>query len=695
MKKLLGWIVLIAALAALPAACAAEPAAEEAEWTVLVYFCGSDLESKYAYATSNLAEIGAVSYPFDYRSFYSEEDSTIAAMMRDIGKVNILIETGGSRKWHAQSLGMDVSTESLQRWQMKYIPETEGGNYVPTGGIELVETLPLRNMCDSETLSDFIRWAAREYPAKKTALVLWGHGGGAMTGMFVDELFGNDIMYLSELEQALNDGGVQLETVVIDACVMASIETARVVSRHARWMVASEEIVPGKGTAIGDWLQALVSHPALDGEWLGRCVCDMTVLKYTNEEDEMAQSLLTWSVIDLTKIERLTGVMERFFREAGEFLRNNLGVAKIFSQHLYKAEEYGESNLSMRDLGSVIYNPEMISISDGNMLDEMMEALSEAVEYVVRGGGRSLARGLSFCYPAGQSKEELNAYARNYPMSCYLAYLDAISPEWDAPEWVYGQTDRLPGIETIGELQISIEKQMTADGIPALYFGTTLNNLDDLCYRLYRRDENTGEIVRLGRTDCGAEVSENGMLQWRPEDLFHWPAVEGTICCADLIRYSGDLRLYNIPVQIGTDTSILRCGREMSFPADGGTPVSEYEVYGVWEGYDENSELANRGVKPLAMLAGQRYRLLYPAEGTGPEAGKTFYETSADMTMYLSAEVMDIPLPPGTYYMEYELKDLFMRTMRMEMIEFSWDGQKMTFPEGFTWEGMVEPEWGG
>ena len=44
--------------------------------------------------------------------------------------------------------------------------------------------------------------------------------------------------------------------------------------------------------------------------------------------------------------------------------------------------------------------------------------------------------------------------------------------------------------------------------------------------------------------------------------------------------------------------------------------------------------------------------------------------------------------------MEYELKDLFMRTMRMEMIEFSWDGQKMTFPEGFTWEGMVEPEWG-
>ena len=113
MKKLLGWIVLIAALAALPAACAAEPAAEEAEWTVLVYFCGSDLESKYAYATSNLAEIGAVSYPFDYRSFYSEEDSTIAAMMRDIGKVNILIETGGSRKWHAQSLGMDVSTESL------------------------------------------------------------------------------------------------------------------------------------------------------------------------------------------------------------------------------------------------------------------------------------------------------------------------------------------------------------------------------------------------------------------------------------------------------------------------------------------------------------------------------------------------------------------------------------------------------
>lgn len=32
------------------------------EWTVMFYLCGSDLESKYGYATGNLEEIKGVSY---------------------------------------------------------------------------------------------------------------------------------------------------------------------------------------------------------------------------------------------------------------------------------------------------------------------------------------------------------------------------------------------------------------------------------------------------------------------------------------------------------------------------------------------------------------------------------------------------------------------------------------------------------
>ena len=70
-----------------------------------------------------------------------------------------------------------------------------------------MERLPLKSMGDPEQLSDFIRWTAKNYPAKKYALVLWDHGGGAKTGLFIDELFSGDVLYLYELKQALADGG--------------------------------------------------------------------------------------------------------------------------------------------------------------------------------------------------------------------------------------------------------------------------------------------------------------------------------------------------------------------------------------------------------------------------------------------------------------------------------------------------------
>ena len=59
MKKTLIVLMLLSALASLAAVpCAAEEVPdrpgepEKAEWTVMFYFCGSDPESKYGYATS-------------------------------------------------------------------------------------------------------------------------------------------------------------------------------------------------------------------------------------------------------------------------------------------------------------------------------------------------------------------------------------------------------------------------------------------------------------------------------------------------------------------------------------------------------------------------------------------------------------------------------------------------------------------
>lgn len=660
------------------------------EWTVLFYFCGSDLESKYGYASDDLQEIGNISFPYDYSVW-----DTFGAM-RDLGKVNILIETGGSRAWHAKEkdAGIDVSADALQRWRLNYYHPIDWNRDGNQKTMELVDTLPLRSMSAPETLADFIRWGAENYPAKKYALVLWGHGNGAKTGLFIDELFDNDVMYLYELKQALADGGVRLETVVIDACLMGSVETAWSISESANWMVASEEVIPGAGTALDKWLQALVSYPGRDGRWLGRCICDMTAVKYANDPDNMARSLLTWSVTDLSRINRVVEASEHLFTAIDEaILKNDAMLTRVYAGFLLQAEEYGDGRQNMRDLGSLFYNQFMANYTDLNLMDELIGALSDAVVYTVRGPGRSEARGLSFCYPAGSSPEELDLYAKNYPMPAYLAYLDAIS-SWNAPEIVYTQAEKLPRIDTIEELQVTVQKIMTGKGVPALIFPGHDMMVKDVRCNLYKLDEETNEILRLGQVEANTlpDPEDGPYVLWTVDEGMKWLTVEGQPCCAELIKYDNGIYLYSVPVRINSETKYLRCGKIMSYDPEIEDFRETFEAFGVWEGYDENSIVMTRGVTPLSQVAGRVFCLQYPKDGTGGN-GRTFFASGDEMTMPRALRFLQEPLSAGTYYLEYELHDAFRREALMERIEIRWDGERMTFPEGFTWEGSSQVEW--
>lgn len=704
MKKT-GWILLAAALMLImlssPAGASAEETREPDEWTVMFYFCGSDLESKYEYATDNLIEIFTVDYPFGFS--WDDVDSPENAdeefeVILDIPKVNIVIETGGCTEWHAQELNMDIATDALQRWYYRYYPTDLPREFVESHlqsnvyPFELKETLPLRSMADPNTLADFIRWSAENYPAKKYALVLWDHGGGSGSGLFIDELFKGDVMYLDELKQALKGGSVQLETLVIDACLMANIETAWAVKDSARWMVASEENVPGKGTAISDWLSALVNCPQLGGEWLGRCICDMTAIKYADLEEERDKSLLTWSVIDLSKIDPLVASFEQFFSMMGDSLRSNVKLISQYTRQIYETEQYGDGQQNMRDFGSIIYDERMNNITNPEQLGNMMSALQEAVVYIVRGPGRSEARGLTFCYPAGFTNEEMDHYAKNFPLPAYLAFLDAISG-WSAPDEVYEQVEKLPHIDTIEQMQVTITRTLaTSNGLPGIKVpDSAIFSLSDGYYTLYQLNAETGEIIRLGKTSCGYDMADEDGLIFRANDPMHWPAVDGTLCCIDMVQNDYITRVYNIPVQINTENAILRCGRTISKDGTDGDLNSAYEIYGVWEGYDESSKMPNRNVTPLAMLAGQEYRLLYPVAGA--DGTTVSYMASESKKMYRALDVQEITLPAGTYYLEYELDDLFLRKCRMERIEIHWDGENMTFPEDFAWEGSFPAKW--
>ena len=698
MKKTLCLLALLLCLFIVLPACAEETPQDTSEWTVMFYFCGSDLESGHSYASGNLEEI---SYCLDYATVLNAQLSVedAAPAMED---VNVVIQTGGSKQWHAQNLGMDVRTDALQRWHFRparntlgiALSELEKSQELDAKSIvkaladavhdsakmELMQDLPLASMAAPETLADFIRWGAENYPARKYALVLWDHGTGAINGLLIDELFDGDTMRLDELKAALTDSGVHFEALLFDACLMANLETAYAVKDSADWMIASEELVAGKGSAMYSWLQQLYCTPQWGGDRLGRWVCEMTQGKYAQETNDQAENTLTWSVIDLSKIDRLAAAFDRFFAVCNNVYVNDADFMRSVCEVFNDAFEFGLGDADMIDLARIPFHPFCILGLERDLYVELLDALSDAVVYNTHGPNRASAGGLSFCYAAGVSPAKLDDYAKVCPSVHYLALLDAINPGWHAPEWVLEQTEKLPEIVDMQEYQIHVEKTAGADGSPSIAIVDGFPCVWDVYVNVSRLNPRTGNIVRLGSSNAYRKWDENAnRMVFYVESLTNWPALEGVHCSAELVSgdYLGKM-LYNVPIQIEGETYLLRCGVEGN-----GNSV----VYGLWEGYDADSGVYSRNVVPLLTVAGRDCSLLYPIDGT--EGSRTRYEASEPMTMYRSMEITFEPLEPGTYYMDYWVEDIFMRDLPVGRCEVQWDGTSLTIPSEADWQGEL------
>ena len=651
------------------------------KWTVMFYMCGSDLESKYGYASGNLVEIANT---HDLATLFRSQAEKLGIESQEpLREVNVVLQTGGCREWHnmektAKTTDTQIRTDVLQRWH--YDPYED----VSTAEIRLQQEVPLASMSDPETLSDFIRWSVEEYPAEKYMLVLWDHGGGSRTGIFVDELYDGDILYLYELGQALKECGVKIDTVLFDACMMANLETACMIKDYARWMIASEEVVTGEGTAIGEWMKELCTRPDMDGSKLGRIICDSSQEKCAMLGDEQGAQLLTWSVIDLSRIDELADQMEKVMMFTAETYKENPEMVSYYMKQRNLAEKYGNREDKMTDLYNVILLSPTLYEEGIAARNSLLEALEDCVVYCVRGSGRVMARGLSFCFGVEMTEEELDIFARNCPSPAYLSILDAITP-WEAPEELYEKVERLPDINDMEEYDIIVERSIGENGMPGIRIAGNDYNINAINCAYYRLDEETGNVVLMGYMPTTETSAADGRTQHVSiVEPWNWPCAGSELCCIALIENVYGESLYEIPVQVNSDIWRFRCGY---------SPEKGYEIYGVWEGYNSSSNLFNRNVVSLSSMAGQTYRLLYPILDMATDLQGGEYEYSEPQTITRVLPVETRPLPPGTYYIEYVVEDMFMRRIPMERVGVKWDGENMSLAENAVWEGKATLRW--
>ena len=692
MKKWLSLcLVVLLAFSALPVmAEESAEAAESAAWTVMIYLCGTDLESKNGMATENLLEIS----------------KTLANQ-----QVNVLIETGGAKAWSTkEKLGFDIATDRLQRY--KY----------DENGFTLVEERPLSNMAQTETLTEFIRWGQENYPADRYMLTIWDHGAGSMEGVILDELHNSAVMSLEDLGRALDDANVPLELLFMDTCLMATIETCAVVDGQTRYLVASEETVPGYGGNYKGWLQYLFDNPECDSARLGRVICDTVQQKYA-EQGAGAADTVTMSVIDLKKMDAVYTAFDNMFAEAGSLLQN-VNAFSEFAVAVSRSETYYTSE--MRDIADMASRASGHGIST-ETAKRLVNAVDDAVVYAVKGATHSYSHGISFYYAPTGSKYYMDRYARNCPSASYLAFLDATHMDWTAPASVYEKVERLP--EITYEDYVVAAHGAVRDRDLLLDITNAPDAIISVDAVIFRFDEEKQSWIRMGTTfKVGAKLADDGTLVYTAKFDGKWPMIDGIACQMNIIEENMSYTLFGIPMQINGQVYELRAAYVFEesledmynkllalYATDDGQTEEEkqealvngvlaimngnfgddvdpyqgqFQVYGLWNGDNSGLQVPGRNVISLTEAAGANATLV--SNNFDIASMKDLdYANNGDIVIDRNLSIEEGVLPAGSYAYSFLITDVLDHTTVTEPMMFVWDGEAADLSAAYTMSDFV------
>ncbi|MCR4567214.1 MAG: peptidase C11 [Pseudobutyrivibrio sp.] len=329
--------------------------------TILIYMCGTDLESRGAMASKDLQEM---------------LNATVA------DNINLIVYTGGCTGWKNNT----ISNRTNQIYQIK------------NGQFNLLKDnigdLP---MTDPKTLSSFIKWGAQNYPADRYALIFWDHGGGSVTGYGYDEKHKNaGSMELGEINKALTEGGLKYDFVGFDACLMATVETGLMLDAHSDYMIASEETEPGIGWYYTNWLTNLSKNPSVSTLDIGKTIVDDFVAQCGKQCPGQKTTL---SVVDLAELSATVPEDLKNFATATSGLIDKKEY-KTVSNARSSTREFAQAN-RIDQIDLIDFAVKM----DTDTSKELVKSLKGAVKYNNTSSNMINAYGLSIYFPYRQTSK--------------------------------------------------------------------------------------------------------------------------------------------------------------------------------------------------------------------------------------------------------------------------------------------------
>ncbi len=323
--------------------------------TIMVYMCGADLESQQGMATSDLKEMANAKFG---------------------DKVNLIVYTGGARKWKNNV----VSASRNQIYQIK-----DGAFYC------LKEDMGTGSMTSPDTLVSFLKFGKENFSADRMCLIFWDHGGGSVSGYGYDERYGQgQTMTLAGINQALKSAGLKFDFIGFDTCLMATVENGIMLSQYADYLIASEETEPGVGWYYTNWLTQLGKNTSTPTIQIGKTIVDDFVEVCNQKCRGQATTL---SVVDLAELQAtVPQELTSFSIDTNELIQNK--EYKKVSTARSKSREFAQQ--SRIDQIDLIHFARNMGTDEGKSL---AKALDGAIKYNRTGGGISNAYGLSIYFP--------------------------------------------------------------------------------------------------------------------------------------------------------------------------------------------------------------------------------------------------------------------------------------------------------
>ena len=305
------------------------------------------------------------------------------------------------------------------------------------------------HMGDESSLKLFLDYLRDGYPNyDQRFLTLWDHGASYF-GFGNDTNFNGDGLSLDEMARAFERSQAgTFDLIGFDACLMASVEVAKIIEPNARYMIASEESEPGHGWL---WSEVIRSYAHEDSiVETGKRMVDNFVQNVHVAPGKPEVKGKTLSLLDLSQYDRLVAALnpvvsayDRQMFSSREY--SDSLILGVDGAQSYGKSERGDSRYSI-DLKHFV---QLLLAENPNeevrsSLTRLIGAVDDFVVHSDHDGSKPNSFGIAIDAPenAGKEYEEYSAYKVNETWLDFQGtYLDYLLSDTEPPELTDSYSD--------------------------------------------------------------------------------------------------------------------------------------------------------------------------------------------------------------------------------------------------------------